>query len=108
MNTQYLADILGDDNCAIIDEVLDAVKSSLPESYNLLDVYVLYNNWSHYAETDKTVIDIEAIEVFYADDKGELHTESLKTDLTDVEVECDEDYLDRYSGIMVSALDELL
>ena len=108
MNMQYLADILGDDNCAIIDEVLDAVKSSLPESYNLLDVYVKYENWSHYGETDKTVIDIEAVEVFYADDKGELHTESLKTDLTDVEVECDEDYLDKRSGSFVSAIDELL
>ena len=106
MNTQYLADILGDDNCAIIDEVLDAVKLCLPPSYNLVDVYVFYENWT--CRDDRSVIDIEAIEVFYADDKGELHTESLKTDLTDVEVECDEDYLDRYSGIMVSALDELL
>lgn len=108
MNMQYLAEILGEDNCDIIDEVLDAVKSSLPESYNLLDVYVWYDNWSHYGETDKTVIDIEAVEVLYTDDKGELHSESLKTDLYSVEVECDEDYLDKHSGSFVSAIDELL
>lgn len=108
MNKQYLAEILSEDNCDIIDEVLDAVKSSLPESYNLLDVYVWYDNWSHYAETDKTVIDIESIAVIYTDDEGDLHSMSLKTDLTDVEVECDEDYLDKRSGSYVSAFDDLL
>ena len=108
MNMQYLDEILGKDNCVIIDEVLDAVKSCLDESYSLLDVYVKYDNWSHYAETDKTVIDIEAVAVMYMDGKGEIHEESLKTELTDVEVECDEDYLDARSGSFVSAIDELL
>ena len=105
---QYLDEILGKDNCAIIDEVLDAVKSCLDESCSLLDVYVKYDNWSHFGETDKTVIDIEAVAVMYMDGKGEIYEESLKTELTDVEVECDEDYLDARSGSFVSAIDELL
>lgn len=108
MNKQYLVKRFRDHNCVIIDEVLDAVKSSLPESYSLLDVYVCYFNWRHYGETDKTVIDIKGVAALYIDDTGDLKTESLPTDLINVEVECDEDYLDKHSGSIVSAFDNLL
>lgn len=106
MNMQYLDEILSEDNCDIIDEVLDAVKLCLPKSYNLLDVYVWYDNWT--CSDDTLTIDIESIAVLYTDDEGELHTKSLRTDLYSVEVECDADYLDKHSGSFVSAFDDLL
>ena len=105
MNMQYLDNILCEYDYHNIDEVIDAVKLSLPASYRFVDMLVFYENWT--CRDNKSVIDIEAINVFYRDDKGEVHTEYLKTDIYDVKVKCDAKKLELYEG-WVSAINKLL